>query len=150
MKFYHLCCGHPSNGRPNPKFGLDVKTNNHTHIKRVWKGLLFTSFWGGQGSPHAGPKMNWLVWLLLFLGCEAGERVPAFRPGFCGLNFPLGQRRRPPTFLISLPRCGTQRGGGVGGHESCQPSNIKNGLNLFITDKWTIILVYKSLWLLNA
>lgn len=80
--------------------------------------------WGEQGSSLPGPK-NELTGQAFIVLRRKGERVPAFRPGLCGLNFPLGQRRRPPAFLSSLPRSGTQRVGGIRRHESCWQSHIK-------------------------
>lgn len=52
MKFYHQHCGHPADGLLNPKFGLDVETNNHTHSPRGYEKLYYShneTFWSELG-----------------------------------------------------------------------------------------------------
>lgn len=75
MRFCHLCCEHPSDWSLTWIL-VWMSTNRHTHIKRVWKGLLFTSF-GTSGQSPRGSK-NELTGLTFI-----GLRVWGWGKGFC-------------------------------------------------------------------
>lgn len=49
-----------------------------------------------------------------------------------GPNFLPGPKKGAYEFY-QLPRCGAKGEGGVEGLECCQPSNVKNGVHLFLT-----------------
>lgn len=60
-------------------------------------------------------------------------RVPTHRPGSVRLEYHWCQGREHADFLTRLPRCGEERGEEVMGLESCQQSNIENGVRLYHT-----------------
>lgn len=88
-------------------------------LKQVWKWLVRMS----RGDWH---------WHLLWLGGEAGE-VSTKVGVCCGLNIPpvLGQRALRLGCILSLVWGKQGRGSGVVGLESCQQSNVGNGVRLY-------------------
>lgn len=131
-----FCCGHSTLRHdivPTPNL-IQISRLMNLHPKRVWKDLLLTSWsflrraeqplWSKNGLRAQGKETG--SQSLRWLGGRARVMIPA-----CGLNFPRCQRKQHPGCL-SLPKYEAE---GVGVRlESCQQSNIINGIILWITD----------------
>lgn len=112
-----------------------------TQTKRWWKGAIthiMRLSGGEQGSFQPGLKIAWeskehrLDWFGDFYGGYEVLKVPTARLDLRGLNSRRCQRREHLGLLISFSGCGTEGKEGKWRLKSCEQSNIKHGVWLFI------------------
>lgn len=127
-------CGLPADAKwiplPHPKFGSQDWWC-HTRTKRAWKDYYSCNepLWG-EGRLPSKSKISWKSGLRV-PWCLEGESFSWV--GVCMLSTSCWcQRREHLGFLVSLSGRGAERWGGVVGLQSCQQSNIKNGVRPFI------------------
>ena len=93
------CCGHPEDMFPHPKSKSDVKTNDATHSKKVWKIFVIHITWLSGGGRAGFPSWSEKCLesterrLRFFLWLGGGTGVKVFFHGQ-GLATPTGTKER--------------------------------------------------------
>lgn len=117
------------------------RNNIYFHIMRLSEGKSLGSQVGPKWIERAR-RGTWL-WILLWLGCGAGTRVPLYGLGLPQFEF------FPSTKVVSiqafLSACLDIQKDRVVELESSQQSKIKNGVRLFITNSIIVVIVNSEL-----